>query len=51
MPTIEIIDDSQLNAINPKGLSKKNNITVRNHPGSTTKDLKMFYYSLIKKEL
>ena len=49
-PSIEIIGDSHLNAINPKGLSKKNNITVRNHPGSTTEDLKSFIIPSIKKK-
>ena len=46
---IEIIGDSHLNALNPKGLSKHNNIIVRNHPGSTTEDLKGFIVLSIKK--
>ena len=49
-PSIEIIGDIHLNAINPKGLSKKNNIIVRNHPGSTTEDLKSFIIPSIKKK-
>ena len=47
---IEIIGDSHLNALNPKGLSKHNNIIVRNHPGSTTEDLKSFIVPSIKKQ-
>ena len=36
--------------MNPKGLSKHNNIIVRNHPGSTTEDLKFFIVPSIKKQ-
>ena len=49
-PIIEVIGDSHLNAINPKGLSKHNNVIVRNHPGSTTEDLKSFIVPTIKKK-
>ena len=47
---IEIIGDSHLNALNPKGLSKHNNIIARNHPGSTTEDLKSYIVPSIQKQ-
>ena len=50
IPTIEVIGDSHLNAINPRGLSNKNNVIVRNHPGSTTEDLTSFIVPTIKKK-
>ena len=39
IPTIDIIGDSHLNVINPKGLPNTNNVAVRYHPGCTTQDL------------
>ena len=50
IPNIEIIGDSHLNSINPKGLSKHNNVIVRNHPGSNTEDLKSYIVPSIKKK-
>ena len=50
IPNIEIIGDSHLNAINPKGLSKHNNVIVQNHPGSNTEDLKSYIVPSIKKQ-
>ena len=49
-PNIEIIEDSHLNSINPKGFSKHNNVIVRNHPGSNTEDLKSYIVPSIKKK-
>ena len=49
MPNIEVIGDSHLSAINPKGLSNKNNVVVRNHPGSTTEDIKSHIIPSLKK--
>ena len=50
IPTIEFIEDSHLNTINPKGLSNKNNVIVRNHPGCTTEDLMSYIVPKIKKK-
>ena len=41
IPTIEV---------NPKGLSNKNNVIVRNHPGCTTEDLMSYIVPTIKKK-
>ena len=49
LPNIEVIGDSHLSAINPKGLSNKNNVVVRNHPGSTTEDIKSHIIPSLKK--
>ena len=49
LPNIEVIGDSDLSAINPKGLSNKNNVVVRNHPGSTTEDIKSHIIPSLKK--
>ena len=49
LPKIEIIGDSMLNNINERGLSKNNNVRVRNHRGSTSEDLKDFANPIIKR--
>ena len=49
-PKIEICGDSHLNNINPKGLSSKGNIIVRNYPGSNTNDLKSHIIPTINKK-
>ena len=49
LPNIEVIGDSHLSAINHKGLSNKNNVVVRNHPGSTTEDIKSHIIPSLKK--
>ena len=39
---IEVIGDSLLNNINPRGISKKGDVKILNHPGATSQDMKDF---------
>ena len=39
---IEIISDSILNNINPRGISRTDDVKVLNHPNATSEDLKDF---------
>ena len=48
--SVEIISDSFLNNINAKGISKKGNIKVLNHPGATSEDLKDFINPTIRRK-
>ena len=48
IPSIVIFGDNHLNPINPKGLTNKKNVSVRNHPGSNTEDLKSYTIPTIK---
>ena len=48
-PMVEIIGDSHLTNIVPKGISNKKNVVMRSHPGSTSEDLKSFITPSIKK--
>ena len=49
-PKIEIIGDSHLNPLKAKGLSKHNNVVVRNHPGANSEDIKSFIVPSIRKQ-
>ena len=44
------ITDSFLNNINARGISKKENIIVLDHPGATSEDLKDFIHSTIRRK-
>ena len=50
IPIIEIIGDSHLNPIDANGISNKKNIIVRNHPGSTTEDIKSHIIPSLQKK-
>ena len=39
-----------MNPLKPKGLSKFNNVIVRNHPGANSEDIKSFIVPSIKKQ-
>ena len=48
--TVEIIGDSMLNNIHPRGLSKHGNVKVLNHSGATSEDIKDHINPSIKRK-
>ena len=48
LKSVTIIDDSILNNINPRGISKEGNVKVKSYPGLTSEDMLDFVNPTIR---